>query len=134
MANSMDVQVAFSDGFFSALTALPPNIQAKVNRLVLKFKVDPTSSGLNYEKLDGVKDRNMRSLRVDQTYRVILSAPEKGNVYLLLWATTTTEPTNGLLIIVAASIQIPVRFSCIPQRFQLRARAKRNRPRGDLTI
>lgn len=81
----MDVRIGFSDGFFSALTKLQPNIQAKVNQLVLKFQTNPASPGLNYEKLNAVKDKNMRSLRVDQAYRVILAAPEEGNVYLFLW-------------------------------------------------
>ncbi len=79
------VRVGFSDVFFSALTRLEPAIQAKVNKLVLKFQSDPESSGLNYEKLNAVKDGSMRSLRVNQAYRVILAAPEAGNVYLFLW-------------------------------------------------
>lgn len=81
----MDIRVGFSDAFFGALTKLQPNIQAKVNQLVLKFQTNPTSPGINYEKLNAVKDKNMRSIRVDQAYRVILSAPEEGNVYLFLW-------------------------------------------------
>lgn len=81
----MDIRVGFSDAFFGALTKLHPNIQAKVNQLVLKFKTNPKSPGINYEKLNAVKDKNMRSIRVDQAYRVILSAPEEGNVYLFLW-------------------------------------------------
>lgn len=80
-----NVRVGFSDAFFGALTKLDPNIQAKVNQLVLKFQNNPKSSGLNYEKLNAAKDENMRSLRVDQAYRVILSAPGSGNVYLFLW-------------------------------------------------
>ena len=80
-----NVRVGFSDAFFGALTKLEPNIQAKVNQLVLKFQNNPTSPGLNYEKLNAAKDENMRSLRVDQAYRVILSAPDSGNVYLFLW-------------------------------------------------
>ena len=80
-----NVRVGFSDAFFGALTKLEPNIQAKVNQLVLKFQNNPTSPGLNYEKLNAVKDENMRSLRVDQAFRVILSAPGSGNVYLFLW-------------------------------------------------
>jgi mRNA-degrading endonuclease RelE of RelBE toxin-antitoxin system len=80
-----NVRVGFSDAFFGAVTKLAPNVQAKVNQLVLKFQNEPTSPGLNYEKLNAVKDPNMRSLRVDQAYRVILSAPESGNVYLFLW-------------------------------------------------
>ncbi|HEY9136593.1 MAG TPA: 3'-5' exonuclease [Pseudomonadales bacterium] len=85
MADSMSVRVGFSDAFFGALTKLQPNIQAKVNQLVLKFQTNPKSPGLNFEKLNAVKDKNMRSIRVDQAYRVILSAPEEGNVYLFLW-------------------------------------------------
>ena len=81
----MDIRVGFSDAFFGALTKLQPNIQAKVNQLVLKFQTNPKSPGLNFEKLNAVKDKNMRSIRVDQAYRVILSAPEEGNVYLFLW-------------------------------------------------
>ena len=78
-------QLAFADTFFSSQAKLTPNIQAKVNQLVLKFQTNPTSPGLNYEKLNAVKDNNLRSLRVDQAYRVILSAPENSGVYLMLW-------------------------------------------------
>ena len=82
----MKVKVAFSDLFFNSLTQLQPNVQAKVNQMVLKFQSNPKSPGLNYEKLNAAKDKNMRSLRVDQAYRVILLAPEEDNVYLFLWA------------------------------------------------
>jgi len=78
------VKIGFSDDFFPAVTKLPAKIQAKVNNLVMKFQRNPKSSGLNYETLN-VKDKNMRSLRVDQAYRLILTAPETGNVYLFLW-------------------------------------------------
>ena len=81
----MKIRIGFSDAFFGALTKLPSNIQAKVNNLILKFQTNPKSTGLNYEKLTGTKDKNMRSIRVDQAYRIILLAPEQGNVYLFLW-------------------------------------------------
>ena len=81
----MDIRIGFSDDFFGALTKLQPATQAKVNKAILKFQTNPQSTGLNYEKLNGLKDKNMRSLRVDQTYRVIISAPDEGNVYLFLW-------------------------------------------------
>ena len=80
-----NVKVGFSEVFFSALTALPPAIQAKVNKMVVKFQTDPSSKALNYEKLNAMGARGLRSVRVDQTYRVILAAPEQGNVYLFLW-------------------------------------------------
>jgi len=78
------VRIGFSDDFFPAVTKLPASIQAKVNNLVMKFQRNPKSPGLNYETLN-VRDHNMRSLRVDQAYRVILTVPEEGNVYLFLW-------------------------------------------------
>lgn len=78
-------QLAFADTFFSSQAKLPSNILAKVNNLVLKFQANPKSPGLNYEKLNAVRDTNLRSLRVDQAYRVILAAPEDTGVYLLLW-------------------------------------------------
>lgn len=82
----MDIRLAFADVFFGSLTRLQPNIQAKVNQLILKFQSNPRSPGLNFEKLNAVKDKSMRSIRVDQAYRVILAAPKEGNVYLFLWA------------------------------------------------
>jgi mRNA-degrading endonuclease RelE of RelBE toxin-antitoxin system len=81
----MTAQLAFSDVYFTALTKLDGNIQRKVNELILKFQRDPTLPGLNLEKLSGVKDKRMRSLRVDKSYRVILSAPDGDNIYLFLW-------------------------------------------------
>lgn len=86
MANSTQVRVAFSKEFFESVYRLQPNTQAKVNQLVLKFQTNSKSAGLNFEKLNNVKDKSMRSIRVDRAYRVILSAPEEGSVYLFLWA------------------------------------------------
>ncbi|WP_461534710.1 UvrD-helicase domain-containing protein [Spongorhabdus nitratireducens] len=113
-----NTKVAFSDVFFSALTNLPPNIQAKVNQLVLKFQSNPRSTGLNYEKLNALKDKRMRSLRVDNTYRAIVSAPKEGNVFLFLWVDhhdkaydwasrhkCEVNPNTGTLQLYAASIE-----------------------------
>ena len=78
------VQIAFAENYFSCVNKLDANIQAKVNKLVGKFQANPTSPGLNYESLNMCKDDSLRSLRVDQAYRVILSAPKEGNVYIFL--------------------------------------------------
>lgn len=78
------VQIAFAGNYFSSVNKLDANIQAKVNKLVEKFQANPTSPGLNYETLNMCKDDSLRSLRVDQAYRVILSAPKEGNVYIFL--------------------------------------------------
>jgi superfamily I DNA/RNA helicase/mRNA-degrading endonuclease RelE of RelBE toxin-antitoxin system len=81
----MKPRIGFSDTFFSALTQLQPNIQAKVNQLVLKFQSNPESTGLNFEKLSNAKDQSMRSIRADKNHRVILAAPDQDNIYLFLW-------------------------------------------------
>ena len=79
------MKVAISSDFFTALAKLPKAQMNKTIKLVEKFKNDPTSSGLNYEKLHFSQDGRMHSLRVDQTYRCIVLKPESGDVYLLLW-------------------------------------------------
>ncbi len=76
---------AVSDSFFTAYSRLPKNQQAKVMNFVNKFRLDPTSSGINYETLKNVKDPRLRSVRIDDDYRGIACKPPKGNVYLLLW-------------------------------------------------
>ena len=50
-----------------------------------KFRQDPTLPGINYESIEGAKDPKLRSVRVDQSYRGIVMAPDEGNVYMLLW-------------------------------------------------
>lgn len=50
-----------------------------------KFRQDPTLPGINYETIEGAKDPKLRSVRVDQSYRGIVMAPDEGNVYMLLW-------------------------------------------------
>lgn len=80
---SAELKVAFSDWYFNALTKLQPNTQAKVNQMIMKLMANPDLPGLNLEKLKVCKDDSFRSLRVDQAYRVILSA--QGNILLLLW-------------------------------------------------
>jgi hypothetical protein len=64
---------------------LPKTKQKKVREFIEKFRENPTSSGLNYEKIKTAADPNLRSLRIDQDYRAIVLKPEAGDVYLLLW-------------------------------------------------
>ena len=77
--------VAVSNDFFKALNALPEKSRGKVATFISKFRANPRSPGLNYERIDGGKDSFIRSLRVDQDIRCIVRAPEEGNTYVLLW-------------------------------------------------
>lgn len=78
-------RVAIANNFFDAYNRLPKKIQNKVTNFMMKFRQDPTQPGLNYESIKNVKDKNMKSVRVDGKYRAIVLKPSKGNVYLLLW-------------------------------------------------
>lgn len=80
-----DVKVAISDEFLDAFSAVPKNKQKKVRRFFQKFRRDPTSSGINYEKIEAAQDPKLRSVRIDQEYRGIVLKPKTGNVYMLLW-------------------------------------------------
>lgn len=57
-----------------------------------KFIKDPTSRGLNYEKIYS-QDPSLRSVRVNGSYRAIVKVPGKDtkNVYTLLWIDSHDE-------------------------------------------
>ncbi|NCC83330.1 MAG: DNA helicase [Clostridia bacterium] len=80
-----DLTVAVSSDFFEAFARIPQKQQTKVLNFVNKFRTDPTMPGINYEKVHAFKDQNLRSVRVDDTYRGIVLKPQTGNVYMLLW-------------------------------------------------
>lgn len=77
--------VAISQDFFNSFAALPKSKQNKVMEFLSKFRSNPEANGFNYEKIQNASDPNMRSVRIDDTYRAILIREEGTNVYLLLW-------------------------------------------------
>ena len=79
------ITVAVSQDFLKALAQLPTKARSKVSAFVNKFRRNPRSPGLNYERIQGGKDPMIRSLRVDQDVRCIVQAPDGGNTYVLLW-------------------------------------------------
>ena len=80
-----DYTVAISSDFFSAFAALPKAKQGRVMDFMSKFRSNPMSPGMNYEKINDAADKNLRSVRVDDTYRAIVMRGEGSNVFLLLW-------------------------------------------------
>ena len=80
-----NVKVAISTDFLTAFAKLPRQVQGKVTEFVNKFRNDPTSPGINYEKIANAQDKKIYSVRIDNTYRgIVVRQPETG-VYLLLW-------------------------------------------------
>ncbi|MCS5692089.1 AAA family ATPase [Cyanobium sp. FGCU-6] len=77
--------VALSNDFFKAFGRLPEKAQGKVATFISRFRDNPRSPGLNYERIEGGKDPFIRSVRVDQDIRCIVRAPDTGDTYVLLW-------------------------------------------------
>lgn len=79
------VKVAISSDFLTAFARLPRQVQGKVTEFVNKFRNDPLSPGINYEKLNAGIDKKIYSVRIDDTYRGIVVRQQETGVYLLLW-------------------------------------------------
>lgn len=77
--------VAISSGFLDAFAKLPRQVQRKVTEFINKFRNNPCSSGINYEKINNAVDNKFCSVRIDDTYRGIVVRQKKTGVYLLLW-------------------------------------------------
>lgn len=79
------VKVAISSDFLTAFARLPRQVQGKVTEFVNKFRNNPMSPGINYEKLNAGMDKKIYSVRIDDTYRGIVVRQQETGVYLLLW-------------------------------------------------
>ena len=55
-----NVKVAISSDFLTAFARLPRQIQGKVTEFVNKFRNNPMSSGINYEKLNSGIESNLQ--------------------------------------------------------------------------
>lgn len=107
---SEDVKVIVSNDVIKRMTALPNAVQTKALEFMLKFQTDPRSPGINYERINAARDRNLRSVRIDQAYRGIIFQAPKNNVFIWLhvdkhddaydWAVkrkVSINPVNGAL-------------------------------------
>ena len=105
-----DVKIIVSNEVIKRMTALPAGVQTKGLEFMLKFQTDPRSPGINYETIQGAKDKNLRSVRIDQDYRGIVFRAPRDNVFVWLhidahddayaWATKrkmSVNPVNGAL-------------------------------------
>lgn len=79
------VKVALGSDFLTAYSRLPQGQQKKVRDFCDKFMQNPAAPGINYERINGARDPNLRSVRVDQSYRGIVLQPQRGDIYVLLW-------------------------------------------------
>ncbi|MBM1170204.1 UvrD-helicase domain-containing protein [Microvirga arabica] len=62
---------------------LPRAVQDKAAKLILKLKNDPAANGVNFESIEGARDRHMKSARIDQGHRAIVY--DRGGALVVLW-------------------------------------------------
>lgn len=77
--------VAISADFLTAYAALPRQKQGKVTEFFNKFRNNPMHPGINFEKIEAGIDKNICSVRIDDTYRAIVVRQPESGVYILLW-------------------------------------------------
>ncbi|NBG88127.1 UvrD-helicase domain-containing protein [Isachenkonia alkalipeptolytica] len=77
--------IAISSDFLTAFSKLPRKAQGKVTEFMNKFRNNPRSSGINFEKIHDAMDNKIHSVRIDDTYRGIVARQKETGVYLLLW-------------------------------------------------
>lgn len=82
---SLKPKVALSQDFLLQLAKLPVSVQSKVMKWAIQFQSDPTSPGINYENINGARDSNLKSVRLDRDWRGIVFKPSSGDVYVLLY-------------------------------------------------
>jgi superfamily I DNA/RNA helicase len=78
-------KVALAQDFLANLAKLPSGVQGKVLKWALRFQSDPTSPGINYESIKSARDKNLKSVRIDQDWRGIIFKPSSGDVYVLMY-------------------------------------------------
>ena len=71
--------------FFGAYHKLPQNAQGPVWECVSKLMQNPAHPSLNYEAIRTAGDSRLRSVRVNDQYRLIVAHPDGSGAYVLLW-------------------------------------------------
>jgi hypothetical protein len=83
--------VAIASEFLDAFARIPRAQQRKVREFTEKFRTNPKGPGINYEKMNSVKDDKVRTVRIDQKYRAVILHPPEGDVYVLVWVDNHDE-------------------------------------------
>lgn len=76
-------KLAIDKGFLSDLVKLEKPVAKRVTEVFDEFDV-ATHTGLHLEKINNARNPRFRSIRIDQSWRGIVLAPQAGDVYTLL--------------------------------------------------
>lgn len=78
------MNIAIYDKAFESILALPKGEQKAFLGMISKARKDSTMASLNLEAISTFRDKQLRTMRINQKYRAILRAPETGTTYTLL--------------------------------------------------
>lgn len=79
------MNIALSQDFLACIAGAPAQVAKKARETISKFRIAPNAVGLNYERINAARDKNLRSIRLDQDYRIILWASPEGGNHVFLW-------------------------------------------------
>jgi hypothetical protein len=117
-------KVALDAQLIKRLAELPPAVNSRVVKWIVNFMANPTSNGINYERIKAARDPHLRSVRIDQDWRSIVFKPDQGNEFILLhvdkhdpayrWAEKiklSINPATGALQVVNLAVvdELPTR-------------------------
>lgn len=77
--------LALSDDFLTAYSRLPQALQKKTREFMDRFRENPKSAAIHYEPIKDMRDKRVRTVRIDLAYRAIVLHPDRGDTYLMLW-------------------------------------------------
>ncbi len=83
--------VWINDDFLTAFSRIPRSKQKKVRTFLSKFRANPKAPSINYEKINNVKDDQVRTVRIDGDYRGVVLHPTDGDTYALVWVDNHDE-------------------------------------------
>lgn len=78
------MKLFLGDKCWDKLFELPKNVQLRVRDFQRKFKENPYSPAINLEKIASFKDNNLRTARIDDTYRAVIGVA-MDDTFCLLW-------------------------------------------------
>ncbi|MCK5116457.1 MAG: AAA family ATPase [Candidatus Aegiribacteria sp.] len=128
-----EIVVALGSDFLSAYSRIPKKQQGKVREFIRKFKLNPKSSGINYERIHDSHDSHIWSVRIDQAYRGIVHRPDSGSTFILLWVDHHDEAydwarrrkvvihpeTGSLQVLDVEASEMPVEISSVEKELCL---------------
>ncbi|MGA8943271.1 MAG: UvrD-helicase domain-containing protein [Thermoactinomyces sp.] len=77
--------VALQDTFLEAYSRIPKGEQKRIYKLIDALRLNLQTKGLNLERMKEALDPNVYSVRLSDSYRVILVRPQHDDVFLLVW-------------------------------------------------